>query len=109
MKVPFEPYLDRVLLKRPESELEKRTAAIGIIIPESTDTEGRRPAKGVVVAVGETCRERMKGAIGETVLFAKFAGDTLNIDGEDYYIVADDDVLGFEMEVKKTKRKVANG
>lgn len=89
----FRPLSDRVLIKRVEEE-EKTTG--GIIIP---DTAKEKPQKGVVVAVGkgrilEDGKVRpMSVKPKDVVLFAKYAGNEVNLDGEEMLIMREDEIL----------------
>lgn len=88
------PLNDRVLVKRLESE--KKTAG-GIIIPDSAK---EKPAEGEVVAVGPGKlneagqRVALNIAVGDRVLFSKYGGTDVKLDGEDYLIMREDDILG---------------
>ena len=88
------PLNDRILVKRLEGE--ERTAG-GIIIP---DTAKEKPAEGEVVAVGpgklNDAGERvaMDVAVGDRVLFSKYGGTEVKLDGEDFLIMREDDILG---------------
>ncbi|MBF0194945.1 MAG: co-chaperone GroES [Magnetococcales bacterium] len=94
MKTKFRPLHDRVVVKRTEEE--QKTAG-GIIIP---DTAKEKPIQGEVIAVG-------KGAVGESgkvqpldvkvgdlVLFGKYGGTDVKIDGEELLIMRESDILG---------------
>ncbi|MBE0643973.1 MAG: co-chaperone GroES [Bacteroidetes bacterium] len=83
----IQPIDDRLLIERVEQGEEKVGS---IIIP---DTAKEKPQMGVVSAVGtdETMQETFK--VGDTVLFAKFAGDELKHDGREYLILSRSDVL----------------
>jgi chaperonin GroES len=88
------PLRDRILVERIE-EAEQRIG--GIIIP---DTAKEKPQSGRVIAVGKG-RINDKGEVfpldikeGETVLFGKYAGSDIKIDGKEYLILREDDVLG---------------
>jgi chaperonin GroES len=88
------PLRDRILVERIE-EAEQRVG--GIIIP---DTAKEKPQSGRVIAVGRG-RINDKGQVfpldvkeGETVLFGKYAGSEIKIDGREYLILREDDVLG---------------
>jgi chaperonin GroES len=77
------------ILVRP-SEAEEKTAS-GIIIPE---TAKEKPQHGQVVMVGlDKKDEPMEIKVGDKVLYGKFAGQELNIDDEDYLLIAQSDVL----------------
>jgi chaperonin GroES len=88
------PLRNRILVERIE-EAEQRVG--GIIIP---DTAKEKPQSGRVIAVGKG-RINDKGQVfpldvkeGETVLFGKYAGSEIKIDGREYLILREDDVLG---------------
>jgi chaperonin GroES len=88
------PLQDRILVKRMESET--RTAG-GIIIP---DTAKEKPLEGLVIAVGEGkrlddgSRVAPEVKVGERVLFGKYAGTEIKVDGEDHIILKESDILG---------------
>ena len=87
------PLNDRVLVKRLESE--ERSAG-GIIIPDSAK---EKPAQGQVVAVGpgklnEAGQRALNVKAGDKVLFSKYGGTEVKLDGEDFLIMREDDVLG---------------
>lgn len=89
----FRPLYDRVLLKRVEAETRTST---GLYIPDSAK---EKPLEAEVVAVG-TGRVGKDGKVtaltlevGMRVLFGKYTGDEVKIDGEDYLIIKEEDVL----------------
>ncbi len=88
------PLNDRILVKRLEEE--EKTAG-GIIIPDSAK---EKPAEGEIVAVGpgkmNDAGERvaMDVAVGNRVLFSKYGGTDVKLDGEDFLIMREDDILG---------------
>ena len=88
------PLNDRILVKRLEGE--EKTAG-GIIIPDSAK---EKPAEGEIVAVGpgklNDAGERvaMDVKAGDRVLFSKYGGTDVKLDGEDYLIMREDDILG---------------
>ena len=90
----FRPLLDRVLLKRVEED--KKTSG-GIIIP---DTAKEKPSQGQVVAVGPGGRDedgkviQMSVKVGDRVLFAKWSGTEVKVDGEDFLIIKESEILG---------------
>ncbi|HXH19378.1 MAG TPA: co-chaperone GroES [Chitinophagales bacterium] len=87
-KVNIKPLADRVLVKAQAAE-EKTKG--GIIIP---DTAKEKPQKGEVVAVGSGKKdEPITVKVGDTVLYGKYAGTEINIDGEDYLIMRESDIL----------------
>lgn len=88
------PLHDRVLVKRIE---EKEQVRGGIIIP---DTAKEKPQEGEVVAVGQGkvldngTRLEMALKAGDRILFGKYSGSEVKIDGEEYLIMREDEVLG---------------
>ena len=90
----FRPLHDRVLIKVLDSE-EKTSG--GIIIP---DTAKEKPQEGEVVAVGPGKRldngsvQEMGLKKGDKILFSKYGGTEVKVDGEDYIIMREDDILG---------------
>ena len=90
----FRPLHDRVLVRRIEAE--EKTAG-GIIIP---DTAKEKPMEGEVIAVGPGARNE-KGELfpldvkaGDRILFGKYSGSEIKIDGEEHLILREEDVLG---------------
>jgi len=90
----FTPLHDRVLVRRVEGE-EKTKG--GLIIPDSAK---EKPAEGEIVACGEGARKDSGELIpmgvkpGQTVLFGKWSGTEVKIDGEDLLIMKESDILG---------------
>jgi len=90
----LKPLQDRILLQRIE---EEKTTKGGIIIP---DTAKEKPAEGKVVAVGngklseDGKRIALEIKKGDRILFGKYSGTEVKIEGEDYLILREDDVLG---------------
>jgi chaperonin GroES len=88
------PLNDRILVKRLEEEAK---TAGGIIIPDSAK---EKPAEGKVIAVGAGKRndagERIipDVKVGDRVLFSKYGGTEVKLDGEQYLIMREDDILG---------------
>jgi chaperonin GroES len=103
----FRPLHDRVLVRRIE---EDGKTPGGIIIP---DTAKEKPMQGEIVAVGPGGRNE-KGEIvalevkkGDTVLFGKWSGQEVKIDGEDLMIMKESDILGIIEVGPKSARKAA--
>ncbi|CUH39666.1 co-chaperonin GroES [Jannaschia seosinensis] len=90
----FKPLHDRVLVRRVESD-EKTKG--GLIIP---DTAKEKPAEGEIVSVGEGARKDSGELIapsvtaGDRVLFGKWSGTEVEIDGEELLIMKESDILG---------------
>ncbi len=77
------------VLVKPQAAEEKTSS--GIIIPDSAK---EKPLKGVVVLVGAAKKdEAMEVKTGDLVLYGKYAGTELNIDGEDYLLISQTDIL----------------
>ena len=95
MSIKIRPLNDRIIVKRLDTEEQK--SAGGIIIPDSAK---EKPQEGKIIAVGPGKRdddgERMKPDVkaGDRVLFGKYAGSEVKIDGEEYLIMREDDILG---------------
>jgi len=93
VKVKVRPLADRVLVKRLEEEEEKIG---GIVLP---DTAKEKPQKGEVIAVGpgrldeNGKRIPLEVKVGDKILMGKYAGTEVKIEGEEYLIMREDDVL----------------
>ena len=86
--VKIKPLADRVLIE--PMQAEEKTAS-GIIIP---DTAKEKPQKGTVVAVGPgTTDEKMEVKKGDVVLYGKYSGTEISVDGNDYLIMKQSDIL----------------
>ncbi len=102
----FRPLHDRVVVRRVESE-EKTVG--GIIIP---DTAKEKPQEGEIIAVGPGARDEagklipLDVKVGDRILFGKWSGTEVKIDGEDLLIMKESDVMGV-IEGKAAGRKAA--
>jgi chaperonin GroES len=100
----FRPLHDRVVLKRIEAEAK---SSGGIIIP---DTAQEKPQQGEVVAVGPGGRDEAGKLIpidlkaGDRVLFGKWSGTEVKIDGVEYLIMKESDVMGVLTETAASKK-----
>jgi len=83
----FQPLGNRVLIKREE---QTNTTASGIIIPDSAK---EKPLNGKVIAVGKDAVEAGINE-GDTVVFQKYGGTEITMDGTEYLIMNSDDILG---------------
>ena len=103
----FRPLHDRVVVKR--SDAEDKTAG-GIIIP---DTAKEKPSQGEIVAVGPGGRDENGKLIpidlktGDTVLFGKWSGTEVKIDGQDLLIMKESDIMGVIEGGRAAKKKAA--
>ncbi len=86
-KLNIQPLADRVVVEA--AAAEEKTAS-GIIIP---DTAKEKPQKGTVVAVGTGLKdEPMTVKVGDTVLYGKYSGTELSVDGGDYLIMKESEI-----------------
>ena len=102
----FRPLHDRVVVRRVKEEEKTRG---GIIIP---DTAQEKPQEGEVIAVGPGARDEdgeripLDVKVGERILFGKWSGTEVKIDGEDLLIMKESDIMGV-LETKKAKKEAA--
>jgi chaperonin GroES len=103
----FRPLQDRVLLRRVDQE--EKTAG-GIIIP---DTAKEKPMQGEVIAVGPGARDEtgrlqpLDVKPGDRVLFGKWSGTEVKIDGEELLIMKESDIMGIIEDAPAGKKKAA--
>jgi chaperonin GroES len=103
----FRPLHDRVVVKRIEAEEKTRG---GIIIP---DTAKEKPQEGEVIAVGPGARDDSGKLIalelraGDRILFGKWSGTEITLDGEDLLIMKESDVMGIIEGAAAPARKAA--
>ncbi len=94
VSVKLRPLGDRVVVKALSSETMTKS---GIVLP---DTAKEKPQKGEILAVGpgkvldNGKRTKLEVSIGQQVLFAKYAGSEVKIDGEEYLILRESDIMG---------------
>jgi chaperonin GroES len=92
--MPFKPLGNKVLVKRLEA---KETTSGGLIIPE---TSKEKPSEGEVLASGEGARKDsgelipMAVSVGDRVLFGKWSGTEITLEGENLLIISETDILG---------------
>ncbi|MGE0741278.1 MAG: co-chaperone GroES [Hyphomonadaceae bacterium] len=102
----FRPLHDRVLVKRVKEEEKTRG---GIIIPE---TAQEKPQEGEVIAVGPGARDEdgeriaLDVKVGDRILFGKWSGTEVKVDGEELLIMKESDIMGV-IEQKKAKKEAA--
>jgi len=103
----FRPLHDRVVVRRLEAE--EKTAG-GIIIP---DTAKEKPMEGEVIAVGAGARDEAGKLVpldvkaGDRILFGKWSGTEVKLDGEDLLIMKESDIMGIIEGQPAAKRKAA--
>jgi len=89
MGLKFKPLADRVVVE--PAAAETKTAS-GLYIPDSAK---EKPQQGKVIAVGKgTKKHEMTVKTGDAVLYGKFSGNELKLDGKDYLIMREDEILG---------------
>ncbi len=102
----FRPLHDRVVVKRIDAEAK---SAGGIIIP---DTAKEKPVEGDVIAVGPGIRDKdgtlhaPDVKVGDRVLFGKWSGTEIKVDGEDFMIMKESDIMGV-IDQAAAKKKAA--
>ncbi|MAU25331.1 MAG: co-chaperone GroES [Flavobacteriales bacterium] len=88
MKLNIKPLADRVLVEPIEAETK---TASGIIIP---DNAKEKPQKGKIMAVGKGTKDNpMTVKVGDLVLYGKYSGTELKLEGKDYLIMSEKDIL----------------
>lgn len=85
MSLNIRPLHDRVIIER----LEETKTAGGIVIPETVDKE--KPQRGTVLAAG---KEASDVKVGNQVLFGKYAGTEVKVDGKDLLVMKEEDIMG---------------
>jgi len=97
--VNIRPLHDRVIIER----IEERTTASGIVIPETVT--GDKPQRGVVKAAGPGKKaengsvQKLDVKVGDEVLFGKYSGTEVKVDGRDWLVMREEDIMGV-VEVK---------
>jgi chaperonin GroES len=101
------PLYDRVIVKRIE---QQRQTASGIVIP---DAASEKPEQGEVLAIGSgralqdgTIRP-LQVKVGDSVLFGKYAGQTVKVDGEELLVMREEDIFGVLKQDKEALKKAA--
>ncbi|HWU67104.1 MAG TPA: co-chaperone GroES [Methylophilus sp.] len=101
------PLYDRVIVKRVE---QQRTTASGIVIP---DTAAEKPEQGEVIAVGggkqlqDGSLRPLEVKVGNHILFGKYAGQTVKLNGEELLVMREEDILGVIESSANDLKKVA--
>lgn len=95
MSEKIRPLYDRIIVKRAE---EERKTAGGIVIPDTANAE--KPVRGEIVAVGPGKYldngdvRALAVKVGDKVLFGKYSGTEVKIDGKDYIVMREEDIMG---------------
>lgn len=90
-KVSIRPLHDRVIIER----IEERTTASGIVIPST----GEKPQRGLVKATGpgkfeNGTLQKLEVKVGDEVLFGKYSGTEVKVDGKDLLVMREEDIMG---------------
>lgn len=91
--ISFTPIFDRVLIKRHDSALQKKTNKSGLILPE-TVSEKYKSSIGTLVQCGVDCHEDVQNLLGKAVLFARYSGDEIKLNDEEFLLATDRDIFG---------------
>lgn len=89
----FTPIFDRVLIERVDSSLSKRVKSAGLVLPD-TISENYKSSQGLLVMCGEECHDTVKALLGKEILFARYSGDEIKLNGKEYLLATDKDVFG---------------
>ena len=101
------PLYDRIIVKR--VDIQRKTAS-GIVIP---DTAAEKPEQGEIIAVGngrllqDSSITPLQVKPGQQILFAKYSGQTIKLNGEEFLVMREEDVLGVFEESAENLKKVA--
>jgi len=87
--VKIQPLDDRVLIEKAEDDSEQKVG--NIIIPDTASKE--KPTTGKVVAVGTDDDLKKNIKIGDTIIYSKYAGDEIKVEGKEYMIIQRSDIL----------------
>lgn len=91
--ISFTPIFDRVLIKRHDSALEKKTRTAGLVLPE-TISDKYKSSIGTLVQCGADCHEDVQNLLGKSVLFARYSGDEIKLNDEEFLLATDRDIFG---------------
>jgi len=108
MAINIRPLYDRIVVRRSTEEDEKSSG--GLFIPDSAK---EKPQKAEVVAVGKGKRMEngtlvpLEVEVGDQILFGKYSGNEIKMDGQEYLILREDEILGVITETKTAKKKAS--
>lgn len=89
----FAPIFDRVLIERVDSSLQKKTEKMGLVLPDSVKDD-YKSMQGILVKVGDGCADCVMDLLGKEVLFNRYSGDEIKLDGKEYLLATDRDIFG---------------
>lgn len=93
MNKKFTPIFDRVVIKRVDSSLKSNATKAGLVLPD-TVSESYKSSQGILVMCGDSCADEVKDLIGKEILFARYSGDEIKLNGEEFLLATDRDVFG---------------
>lgn len=93
MAKDFTPIFDRVLIRRLDSALERKTEKAGIILPDNVKDK-YQSSEGILVKCGLDCHQDVKDLLDKPVLFARYSGDEIKLNGDEYLLATDKDIFG---------------
>lgn len=91
--ISFTPFFDRVVIQRDISALETKATKAGLVLPDTTKSE-YKASQGILISCGDSCDDIVKQYIGKKVLFNRYSGDDLVLNGKEYLLASDRDILG---------------
>jgi len=91
--IKFEPIFDRVLIKRADSSLQKKVSKVGLVLPDNMK-DNYKASQGTLVKCGGGCDDEVKDLLGREVLFNRYSGDEITLNGEEFLLASDRDIFG---------------
>lgn len=89
----FTPIFDRVLIRRSDSALQRKVEKAGLHLPD-TMKDKYQSSEGTLVKCGEDCHPDVKDLLNKPVLFARYSGDEISLNGEEFLLATDKDIFG---------------
>lgn len=89
----FEPIFDRILIAREKSALERRMENSKILAPD-TVKDAYKSSEGILIKCAMDCDMQVKRLVGKRVLFARYSGDDIKVNGQEFVLATDSDVFG---------------
>ena len=93
----FRPIFDRVLIRREDSSLKKKASNAGLVLPDNID-DSYQSSQGTLIMCGDGCTEEIKALINKQVLFNRYSGDDITLDGENYLLATERDITLVEVD-----------
>ena|SRR3990167_662185 len=89
----FFPIFDRVLIKREKSAIERKVSGAGLVMADATK-DTYKSSEGVLIKCADDCDGQVKKLTGKRVLFARYSGDDITVNGEEFVLATDTDIFG---------------